>query len=110
MKTIFPEVDMGYATGKRADSTIEFYIALVTNIRLVYRGKFYLGKISRTVIQKEYKPEEVYKRFLIEVYKTLTLGKVDLRLTDELTGKKMWELDADQRTEKERITSKYIKA
>jgi hypothetical protein len=89
----------------------EYHILrLETYLRVKHRGKYYLWRFYRETAfgEKIFSPEEILDavvRFNTEIYRTQLFGKVNLKLMRDDNGilKPVFELDADQRSEAERL-------
>ena len=107
-KKIFPEIFIDTQKVINKD-VVEYHIFLETHIRKFYkknwysRGKWYLQVIRhRYMYMGESKYVESIQQFTKEIYNNLLLSIVDPK------HKAMFEIDSDQRTEKERIKSMRI--
>jgi hypothetical protein len=113
-KVIYPEIKVSRAMihGVGNSQSVIFHMKIETYLRKKFRGKFYLQKFFRECeiqyqdMSLDYVIGEL-NHFNAGVYKTIILGKVDLKLVfPQHIGpdKPVFELDPDQTPEEERLT------
>lgn len=110
-KPIYPNVRIEMYS---EPGVIRFHLGMMTYLRKQYRKKYYLQKFYREteVLYNEERDANAISEinhFHAEVYKSIILGKVDLKLvfrTHWGLVRHVFELDPDQTSEEERLTPK----
>jgi hypothetical protein len=106
-KSIFPFIEVIFIGNSYRISDIRFE----TYVRKKHRGKYYLWEIYRIFHYPENISDglnQIFKDqniFMKDVYRTILLGKVNLKLVHEINGVfvPLFELDPDQTPEEERL-------